>query len=808
MIGNTILHYKITKKLGEGGMGVVYKAEDTKLMREVALKFLSSQAVAGEEERDRFEREARAAAALDHPNICPIYEINEADGQRFIAMAFVEGESLQSVVRQGPLPFRDILNYAIQIADGLQAAHEKGIVHRDVKPANILFSGKRLVRITDFGLAKFAGQTELTKEGSSLGTVAYMSPEQTQGIEVDHRTDVWALGAVIYEMITGKRPFVGDYDQAVIYSIINQDPQPPTGLRSGVPMELERIVSKSLAKNRDERYQHIEEMLVDLKTVQKTLEASNSITSGSARTGAKNVPGHSSGAQGRSPKSKAGLLIAIPFVLILVVLAAYGFWGKRDSSSSTINSIAVLPFADLSPDKDQEYFCDGMTEEILTKLSRLGRLKVIARTSVMRYKNTKKSIKQIGVELGVESILEGSIRKDGDEIRVTAQLINAKDESHLWAENYDRQFSGVFKLQDDIARAIAEALRGKLTSEELERFSSPQPRDKAAYELVLKGAYHIQNVFTRTREQHDFEVGINYFDQAIVLDSTYASALIEKAWAYHLRWVVGGFGDIEALQLCKKFAEKGLSLASNSARAYAMLATANITFGEPDKAYVHFKEAFRLNPNEDLAHHSASFFMLTHGMLEEALRFRAHALELDPNQPAYHLLLVDFLFNAGKLMDAEQVSNRFAAAFPDDKDVQRFVTSRKAVFYAFRGDLEMAKKLIAQVEPIDERDTNMREVKAIVLALDGQKDLALQTYEDAGIYALLGLQDEAIMHLQKQIEQEKGLYRSWYALIKNYPSLAPLQDNPQFLTILRQERAKAEQFRKKYGDLVEVLVEQ
>ncbi len=807
MIGKQILHYNIVEKLGEGGMGVVYKAQDTKLKRTVALKFLPQHTMASAEERVRFEHEAQAAAALDHPNICTVYEINEADKQAFIAMAYIEGQSLQDVEGGAPMPLQDALNFAIQIAEGLQAAHEKNIVHRDIKPANILITAKGKVRITDFGLAKLAGRTQLTKEGVSMGTMAYMSPEQTQGGEVDYRTDIWALGAVIYEMITGLQPFIGDYEQAVMYSVLNENPESPTALRTGVPMELERIVNKSLAKKPAERYQNLADMLVDLKGLHKSLQPDVSKIKASLGLGLKPEPDEKAETRQISKKSKTGLLISIPILLMLLALAAFSFLGKSNLDKPAINSIAVLPFADLSRDGDQEYFCDGMTEEIRTKLSRLGNLKVIARTSVMRYKNTDKSIEQIAEELSVESLLEGSIRKDGDEIRVTAQLINAKDESQLWTENYDRQFAGVFKLQEDISRAIAMALRGKLTSQEIEKFVSTQPRDNQAYELVLKGAYHIQNVFLRTVEQHDFEVGLNYFDEAIAFDTTYASAFIEKAFAYHMRWVANGFRDIEALQLSKEFAEKGLSLESNSARANAMLATANITFGETAAAYSHFKEAFRLNPNEALAHHSASFFMMTHGMQEEAIRFREKALELDPNYPPSHLLLIGFLFDFGKLNEAERANRRYAAAFPDNPGVQRFVTSRKAVFAAFKGDWEMANTLIAKVEPIDDRDVATKEIKAIILALLGQKEEALQSYGDAGIYALLGLMDEAIVQLQKKMDREKALYKSSYAILRNYPSLEALQVDPRFQIILQQEKEKAERFRKKYGDLVTVLDE-
>ncbi|MFQ5676096.1 MAG: serine/threonine protein kinase, partial [bacterium] len=341
MIGQIILHYKITEKLGEGGMGVVYKAKDTKLKRKVALKFLPLQTMAGEEEKARFEHEAQAAAALDHPNICTVHEINEADGQTFIAMAYVEGQSLHELIIDNcQLTIINCLDYAIQIAEGLQAAHEKEIVYRDIKPANILITEKGQVRITDFGLAKLAGRTQLTKEGTAMGTVAYMSPEQTQGVDVDHRTDIWALGAVIYEMITGQQPFVGDYEQAVIYSIMNEDPEPPTALRTGVPMELERIVLKALAKEPDERYQRVDEMLVDLKGVQKALESGVSQTKARAGAAPKPASDQMAETQRISKISKTVPLVAIPILLITLGLAGYHFLAKTDIDTPAINSIA------------------------------------------------------------------------------------------------------------------------------------------------------------------------------------------------------------------------------------------------------------------------------------------------------------------------------------------------------------------------------------------------------------------------------------------------------------------------------------
>ncbi len=369
MVGKTISHYKILEKLGEGGMGVVYKAEDTKLKRTVALKFLPQNTFAGEEEKNRFIREAQSAASLEHSNIFTVYEIDEADGQIFIAMAFIDGESLKEKIEKGPMKLKEAVNIACQVCDGLYEAHEKGIVHRDIKPANIMITSKGQVKIMDFGLAKAVGRSRLTKTKSSMGTVAYMSPEQTNGEDVDSRSDVWSLGVVLYEMISGQLPFKGDYEQAILYSVMNEDAESLTSLRPGVPLGLQRVVEKALAKNPEERYQNVDEMLVDLRIVGNELE------SGTKKTA---VP-----KRNRKINKKVVVIAGAAFLVLILMALGYIF---LVGSSQTFDSIAIIPFTNDSGNPDMEYLSDGITESLISKLSRLSDLKVMSRHSVFRFK--------------------------------------------------------------------------------------------------------------------------------------------------------------------------------------------------------------------------------------------------------------------------------------------------------------------------------------------------------------------------------------------------------------------------------------
>jgi serine/threonine protein kinase len=422
MIGKVVSHYKILEKLGEGGMGVVYKAEDTRLKRTVALKFLPTALTTDREAKERFIHEAQAASSLQHNNICNVHDIDETpEDQLFIVMDLYDGETLKKKIERSPRKIEEAIGITIQVAQGLARAHEHGIVHRDIKPANVMITSDGVAKIVDFGLAKLSGRTMLTKTGSTLGTAAYMSPEQARGESADQRTDIWSLGVILYEMLSGRRPFEAEYENALLYSILNAEPDHITGLRSGVPIALERIINKCLAKSPDRRYQHADELVVDLRSVHPT---TTSVTTGALGS-----------TVARGPWTRPRLILGVG-ALIVVAFGAWFFFGResREADQLRMKSIAVLPFNPFGRSFDDTVFADGIHDDILTQLSKISGLRVIARTSMVLYRDSKKTPRQIGDDLDVGYLLEGSTRRSGGKIRITAQLIRTADEGHAWSD--------------------------------------------------------------------------------------------------------------------------------------------------------------------------------------------------------------------------------------------------------------------------------------------------------------------------------------------------------------------------------------
>ena len=590
--------YRIGGEIGRGGMGVVLKAEDIKLKRPVALKFLPFELSQSPEARERFIREAQAAAALDHPNICTVYEVDEQDGQVYIAMAYVEGTSLKAKIAQGALKIAEALDIAVQVAEGLEEAHGKGIIHRDIKPANIMLAVKGQAKIMDFGLARLETAGDLTKTSVVMGTAAYMSPEQAQGHKVDHRTDIWSFGSLLYEMLAGRAPFRGGHEQAVFQAIIRGDPEPILTLRKDIPVGLEAILGKCLQKSPLSRYPDAGALVTDLKSV-------------------------------RLDEIAAASSVSLP---------------------KQAPSIAVLPFVDMSPGKDQEYFGEGIAEELIHALSRVEDLRVVARTSAFALKSMNLDVREIGQKLDVKAVLEGSVRKAGNRLRVTAQLINVEDGFHLWSERFDREEVDVFAIQDEISLAIVEHLKVSLRLGEKTALKKRSTDDPEAYNLYLKGLY-----FVARPSPDNYGKAMDFFRAAIDKDPNFALAYAGMANVFASLGVMNMAPPAEMWPKAKAALEKSLALDKDLAEAHAV--SAGLAFWyewDWEAAGRRFERVIALNPGDAFSHGAHGWYLLNRRRFDDAIREVKKALELDPLMPLHYAWSVGLHWSVGRYDEAIQ----------------------------------------------------------------------------------------------------------------------------------------------------------
>ncbi len=697
-VGELIGHYRIESLIGIGGMGEVYLARDERLGRKVALKLLPERLTADETQLSRFKTEARSASALNHPNILTVYEIGVEGNRQFIATEFIEGITLRASLARGRMNLHDALEIAVQVASALAAAHETGVVHRDIKPENIMLRPDGYAKMLDFGIAKLTEQRPAsddhdigttavlqTRPGLVIGTARYMSPEQARGQTMDARSDIWSLGVVVYEMVGGIPPFPGETPSDCIASILKTEPPPLSGVLSDVPLKLESILQKALRKNSDERYQTIKEMLADLRILKGELEAESSLPQTKARAESivSKIKGH-----------KRGVLLSLAAAILAATVFAYSFFFVAPGPSPNEKSIAVLPFENLSEDKSNAYFADGIQDEILTRLSKIADLKVISRTSTQRYKNTSQDLSKIANQLGVVNLLEGSVQKTNDQVRVNVQLIRAADDSHLWAETFDRKLTDIFSVESEVAKSIADQLRAHLTGREEQAIAAKPTDNPDAYDAYLRGlAYTL-----KTGDTPANALGAQkYLREAVRLDPKFALSWALLSYVDALGYLTLTLQPTVALrEETRQAAETALTLQPKLGEAIVAKGYYHYAcLKDYDTAVRYFEQARPFLPNSSQIPESLAYVARRRGQWDQSETFFNEAERLDPRNVNLLTSHAASSIVRRRFPEALRKLDQVLDVTPDDVDT----LAVKAAIAQAMGDLRRASALLAPLRP-------------------------------------------------------------------------------------------------------------
>jgi TolB-like protein/Flp pilus assembly protein TadD len=799
VIGQSLGHYRVLEQIGAGGMGVVYRAHDERLNRDVALKVLPSGTLADESTRKRFRKEALTLSRLNHPNVETVFDFDTQEGMDFLVMELIPGVALDQKLAAGGLPEKEVLRLGIQLAEGLAAAHAEGVIHRDLKPGNLRLTADGRLKILDFGLAKLlhpisepVATASLSEAHGVTGTLPYMAPEQLRGEPADARSDLWAAGAVLYELATGKRPFPQTSGPLLTDAILHQPPPLPSALRAGVSTGLEAIILKALDKNPDHRYQSARELRVDLERLTVSQPVSGMV-------------GRAAPAR-RWPVVAAVALAVVAAAMLILSRVADRQARPGKAGSSRIESIAVLPLHNLSGDPAQEYFADGMTEALIADLAQIGALRVISRTSVMQYKNVRRPLPEIARELHVDAVVEGSVMRAGDRVRVTAQLIEAASDKHLWAQSYERDLRDVLALQGEVARSIAQEIRIQVTPGEQAQLSKARRVNPEAYEAYLRGLFYLEGQHARPRfnpaqQPGQQEKAVASFERAIALDPDFPLAYIGLSTIYH-----GRFFNVDPDPKWEEKAyilvEKALSLDPNLAEAYVMRGNMLWTLSNRfphERAIAEYRRALALNPNLSEAHFALGSVYLHIGLLEKSLEHLRQALALDPRSTdaAYRIPRV-YLYQ-----------HRYAEALTGFEQVAIGPNWQKALALWYLGRKDEALTYAASLSEKSTASEDVLSTRALLLAGMGQRQqaeseirLAVQRgegkshfhhaqYNIALAYAVLGKRAQALRWLRRAAEEGFPCY----PLFKDDPHLAALRDDPEFRTFMEDLRKQWEQYR-------------